>query len=175
MTQLRVSDLVDFHEGDYKLGKNTIVELDKLCNQYSSMMGITNPTDLDELKRKFVAQMSTLTEIYAKVKAFKGANHTYLEDARKQFKSEAFSIVRLGYTEEIDGKEVIHDSVGTTEANTIVYASTYYKERLALMEDIKTFFIRVDEKHQHYTNVIQLIVQTISIVSKDYEYSRYTK
>ena len=161
MGNLRVSDLVDFKESDYKLAKSTMVELDVLCDTYSSMIEVSNPTELDKLKRKFVSHMSTLTNIYATIKAFKGSNHTYLEECRKEFKAEAYQIL-------------IDDGVGSTAANNIVYRQPYYKDRISLMKDLKAFFIKVDEKYTFYTTVLQLIQQTVSIISKDFEHNRHS-
>ena len=160
---LKVSDLVDFREQDYNLALAEMKSLDELCAEYSTLTkGQKIPDELEALKGKFVSHMSTLTDIYSKVKAFKGSNHTFLEDARKQFKAEA--IIRLR-----------DEGVRATEANNIVYASEYYKKRVRLMEKLKNFFINVDEKHDFYTNVLSYLSQTISIVSKDYEFNRYSK
>ncbi|MCB1711179.1 MAG: hypothetical protein KDH96_01475 [Candidatus Riesia sp.] len=175
MSKIKVSDLIDFKVEDYNLAKSTMEELDVLCDTYSAMVEVLDPNKLDELKRRFVSHMSTLTNVYSKIKAYKGANHTYLEDTRKEFKAQAFKIVRQGYTEKVEGKDIKIGGVGATEANVTVYDVPYYKERISLMEDLKAFFIKVDEKFKFYTTVLQLIQQTISIVSKDYEYSRYSK
>ena len=97
--KLKVSDLVNFSEADYKLAKIVIKELELLVRGgtkivdnknvtivgYSQMQGVSNPGELEDLKMKFLSYMSTLTDIYAKVKAFKGNDHVYLSDARKEF------------------------------------------------------------------------------------------
>ena len=122
--KLKVSDLVDFKEADYKLGKSTIKELKELSNEYSNSTDSTDPNELDLIKRKFISHMATLTQVYSKVKAFKGANHSYLEDSRKQFKAEAYLKLR-------------DEGVGSTEANTTVYGTEYFKERIELMEKLR--------------------------------------
>ena len=160
--KLKVSDLVDFKEADYKLGKSTIKELKELSNEYSNSTDSTDPNELDLIKRKFISHMATLTQVYSKVKAFKGANHSYLEDARKQFKAEAYLKLR-------------DEGVGSTEANTTVYGTEYFKERIELMEKLRQFFVEVDEMHNFFNNVLQYMQQTISIISKDYEFNRYSK
>lgn len=160
--KLKVSDLVDFKESDYKLALSTIKSLRELSLEYSQYKDTSDPARLDTLKREFIGHMGTLTSVYSTVKAFKGSNHTYLEDARKQFKGEAYDILRK-------------EGVGATEANTTVYASPYYVERKDIMEELKKFFIRVDEMHDYFRSVLQYMQQTVSIISKEYEYNRYSK
>ena len=161
--KLKVSDLVDFQKEDYDLAKSTIADLKELSNTYSETIGATDPSSLDELKRQFVSHMGTLTAIYAKVKAFKGSNHSYLEDARKQFKAETLKIL------------INDEGTKITEAKEVAYAHPYYVERITLTEKIRKFFIEVDEMHEFFTNVLSLMQQTISIVSKDFEYNRHTR
>jgi hypothetical protein len=161
--KLIVSSLVNFQKEDYDLAKVTISELKILSNTYSQTVGATDPRSLDELKRQFVSHMSNLTDVYAKVKAFKGSNHSYLEDARKQFKAETLKIL------------INDEGCKITEAKETAYAHPYYMERITLTEKIRSFFIEVDEMHEFFTNVLSLMQQTISIVSKDFEYNRHTK
>ena len=178
-SSLKVSDLVSFSKQDYELAKVVIRELELLIKGgtkrvgeesvvvtgYYQMQGSQNPTELEDLKIKFLSHMSTLTDIYAKVKAFKGNDHVYLSDARKEFKAEALKLLLR------DPKE----SVKITEAKEIVYASEYYKDRIHLTEQIRKFFIEVDEKYEFFSTVLSLLQQTISVVSKDYEFNRYSK
>ncbi len=107
--------------------------------------------------------MGILIDVYAKVKAFKGSNQSYLEDARKQFKAETLKIL------------INDEGVKITEAKEVAYAHPYYIQRITLTEKIRSFFIEVDEMHEFFTNVLSLMQQTISIVSKDFEYNRHTK
>lgn len=162
MSELKVSNLVDFSKEDYNIGINTIKTLSGLANDYSAMRGNISPIALDELKREFVGHMFSLTEVYSKVKAFKSSNHSYLEDARKKYKAEAFKMLRD------EGKNV-------TEADKTVYAYPYFVERQELMEKTRQFFIRIEEMHQHFTAVLQLIQQTVSIASKEWEAARIHK
>ena len=176
--KLKVSDLVNFSEADYKLAKVVIRELELLVRGgtkivdkknvtvvgYSQMQGVSNPGELEDLKMKFLSYMSTLTDIYAKVKAFKGNDHVYLSDARKEFKGEALKLLTSGV-----------EPVKITEAKGTVYASEYYKERIHLTEKIRKFFIEVDEKYTFFSTVLSLLQQTISVISKDYEFNRYSK
>lgn len=161
--ELKVSSLVNFTEEDWNLANITISKLDVLTKEYSELEDAVDPNVLDSLKRRFLAHMSTLTSVYSKVKAFKGANHSYLEDARKQFKAEALNIL------------IKDEGAKVTEAKESVYAHEYYKERIRLTERIREFFIKVDEYHEFFSGVLNLMQQTISIVSKDYEYNRYSK
>jgi hypothetical protein len=163
MSNLKVSDLVNFKQEDHKLARQCISKLNGLANDYSKLPKEIDPSELDMLKRQFVSHMSTLTGIYAKVKAFKGSNHSYLEDARKQFKAETIKIL------------IDDEGAKVTEAKESAYAHSYYKERIELTEKLRKFFIEVDEKHEFFTNVLSLIQQTISIASKDFEYERYSK
>lgn len=160
--KLKVSDLVDFQEADYHLGNSTIKVLSEKSKEYSLMRGNINPIALDELKREFMGHMFVLTEVYSKVKAYKSSNHSYLEDARKKYKAEAFKILRDG------GKNV-------TEADKVVYAHPYFVERQDLMEKMRQFFIKIEELHQYFSTVLQLIQQTVSIVSKEWEANRVSK
>lgn len=162
MSELKVSDLVNFRVEDHELGKVTIDSLSKIAKEYSIMRGNINPIALDELKREFMGHMFVLTEVYSKVKAFKSSNHSYLEDARKKYKAEAFIMLRK------EGKNV-------TEADKVVYAHPYFVERQDLMEKMRQFFIKIEELHQYFSTVLQLIQQTVSIVSKEWEANRVTK
>lgn len=160
--KLKVSDLVDFQEADYHTGNAMIKKLSDLSKEYSAMRGNISPIALDELKREFIAHLFSLTEVYSKVKAYKSSNHSYLEDARKEYKAVAFKMLRDS------GKNV-------TEADKTVYDHPYFKERQVLMEKTRQFFIKVEELHQYFTSVLQLIQQTVSIVSKEWEANRVSK
>ena len=163
--KLKVSALVSFKKEDYDLANTTISSLIELTNMYSSVANTSDPGELEVIKRKFVAHMGTLTACYAKVKGFKGADHSYLSDSRKQFKAEALHLMINDPTE----------SVRITAAKDLVYKSEYYIERIHLTEKIRSFFIKVDEYYEYFNTVLNLIQQTISIVSKDYEFNRYSK
>ena len=157
--ELKVSDLVNFKKEDYTLARELIKTLDGIVDTYSTEVGM-NPKELDTVRREFVANMSTFATIYAKIKAFKGSNHTYLEDARKGFKSD---VIRRMI--DVDGTRV-------TEAKETVYADEEYKKYVAFTEKTKQFFIKVEEKYDFYNGVLQFMQQTISVVSKEYEQAK---
>jgi cell fate (sporulation/competence/biofilm development) regulator YlbF (YheA/YmcA/DUF963 family) len=162
-TDLKVSDLILFSEDDFKELKLHIDGMSKLIESY----GDTNTQDLEgleDIKKSMIGKMQRFTELYAKVRAYKGSSHEYLDEQRKRFKSQA--IKRM--MDEPDMKKSI------TKAKELVYDYPFYVERYELTESIRKFFIKVDELHSYYNDVLRAITQTISVGAKEKGYTNHS-
>lgn len=156
--KLKVSDLLPFDESDFLELKELIDSMMSLTEDYIELSETNSIEELERLKKEFIGKMQRYTVLYAKVKRFKGSTHTFLDEQRKRVKSQAIQIL-------------LDEGKNSTNANNLVYASNYYVDRVDLMENIKGFFIKVDELHKQFEGTIKAIAQSISVQSKDKNYS----
>lgn len=154
--KLKVSDLVDLKESDYKNTLGTINELQKLSFEYHNMSDFYDPNQLEIIKRKFDSYMQTFAVQYAKIKKFKGSQHVYLDEVRKRIKAEALEIL-------------MEEGVKVTAADSLVYKSKYYTERIRLMEDVKEFMIKTEILYERFDTTFQAIVSSLYSSSKEKE------
>ncbi|MAX51555.1 MAG: hypothetical protein CMH22_06205 [Methylophaga sp.] len=159
MSELKVSDLVPLSESTYKNAYECLGKLKKLAAEYHNMTDIYDPYELERIKRAFDSQMQMLSVSYAALKKFKGSQHVYLDEVRKRVKAEAL-------------EALLDEGVKVTAAGDLVYKSKYYTDRIALMEDIKEFMIKVELMYDRYDTTFQSIVQSLSTAKKEYENSQ---
>lgn len=151
--KLKVSDVIDFSEEDYKETRKYIKIMNTMVVEYVN--NIDNPDELELLKRKFNSHLMYLATLYAKVLCFR-ENFQYLESQRKELKATAIQIMM---------KE--DSSVKYTNAEKNVYAFPYYIERVKLIEKVKAFFYLVELQYKNYENTQRSIYQSISMLSKE--------
>ena len=159
MEELKVSDLVNLSREDFLETKRILKNLISLSNDYHSMDDMYDPNQLEIIKRKFDREMQHLAPKFAKVKKFKGSSHTYLDDVRKKIKGEALQIL-------------LDEGAKITSAETLVYKSKYYIDRVNLMEDIKEFMISVELMYERFDTTYNSIIQSLSSAKKELENSR---
>lgn len=152
-TTLKVSDVIDFSEQDYKDTKNLLKKMNSMVNQYVN--NIDNPDELELLKREFNSQLMYLATLYAKILCFR-ENFQYLESQRKELKAKAMDLMM---------KE--DSNLRVTNVEKMVYAYPYYIERVKLLEKLKSFFYLVDLQYKNYENTQRSIYQSISVLSKE--------
>ena len=155
---LKVTDLVGLDESDYKNTLSTISKLKKLSWEYHNMSDFYDPFELEKIKRTFDSYMQTFASQYAKVKKYKGSQHVYLDEVRKKIKAEALGIL-------------LEEGMRVTAADTIVYKSEYYVQRVNLMEDIKEFMIKVELYYERFNNTFDSIVSSLYTAKKEFENS----
>jgi hypothetical protein len=157
MSGLKVSSLVDFPEKYFKEIKNILYELHQVTVSYASADALYDVEGLEKLKRGATAQLELLANHYARTKRFKTMGD-YLEETRKQVKAETIKLI------------VANEGLSVNQAEKMVYADDYYKDRIALMETLKAFFIRVEIMYENYKNLLKSIIQSISLCKKDPNY-----
>jgi len=159
MEDLKVSDLVNLKKEDFVQTKNILKSLALLSEEYHLMEDMYDPNQLEIIKRNFDREMQHLATYFSKVKKFKGSSHTYLDDVRKKIKGEALQIL-------------LDEGAKITSAETLVYKSKYYLDRVNLMEDIKEFMINVELMYERYDTTYNSIVQSLSTAKKEIENSK---
>lgn len=159
MNDLKVSDLINLSQKDYLDTNNTLKELQNLSSEYHNMSDMYDPNQLEIIKRKFDAYMQTLAVQYAKLKKFKGAQHVYLDEVRKKIKGEALQLL-------------LDEGAKVTSADSLVYKTDYYTQRIILMEDIKEFMIKTELLYERFEATFNSIIQSYSSARKEYENSK---
>lgn len=154
---LKVSDLVDYPEKFFIQVRDCLKLLKEYSTEYSTMDNLYDLEGLESLKRKMTAQLELLAEHHARTKKFKTGGD-YLEETRKFIKSQAIDLI----AEE--------EQISVNQAEKIVYKYAYYKERVDLMQGVKSFFIKVEVMYRHYQDVLSSVVQSIASGKKDSNY-----
>lgn len=155
---LKVSDLVDYPEKFFIQVRDCLKLLKEYSTEYSTMDNLYDLEGLETLKRKMTAQLELLAEHHARTKKFKTGGD-YLEETRKFIKSQAIDLI----AEE--------EQISVNQAEKIVYKYAYYKERVDLMQGVKSFFIKVEVMYRHYQDVLSSVVQSIASGKKDSNYN----
>jgi hypothetical protein len=149
--EISVADLVDIKE-------STMVKLKEVMDILTNLSKVYTQTDditaLEVLKREFLSNLQYMAGLYAKIKVYKGSNHTYLETAIKKFKAETIDILLT------EGHRI-------TTADKSVYVHTHYTSRMAVAEKIIAFCLTVELAYEQYNLTLNSIIQSISVASKD--------
>lgn len=157
--KLKVSDLINLSQDDYINTNKTLSNLLALSKEYHNMVDLYDPNQLEIIKRKFDSNMQHLAGQYAKIKKFKGGTHTYLDEVRKKIKGEALQIL-------------LDEGQKVTSAETLVYKTVYYTDRIMLMENIKEFMIKTELLYDRFEATFNSIIQSYSSARKEYDNSR---
>ena len=152
--KLKVNDLIRLREQDVVQINESIVRLQELSKLYYEANDLFDVIQLEEVKRRFLAELQYFTVMYSKTKAYKNDTHTYLHEVRKRAKGETFQILLS------EGKK-------TTMANELIYCHPYYVERVNLIESLIEFFIKVEYLHEFFTGLSQAIIQSVSVSAKE--------
>lgn len=152
---LRVEDIVkNFRPSDVDNTHLILNKLKLLGDEYASLQDTATPERLEEIKREMGSYLTSLSTYLSKVKCFK-FNNDYLEEERKQIKSEAIELL------------VANDNLSPSAAEKVVYASEYYKKRVELLQRLKRFFWNVELKYDRYKDVLRSIYQSVSLLSEE--------
>jgi hypothetical protein len=158
MSQIKMAvtilDVVKFQTEDLVKIDSQIEVLSGLTKRY---LATDNLHELEDIKKQFNANLQYFVELYAKIKKFKGPNHTYLENALKKIKADAMDNM-VG--------------VNITAAERKVYSEPYYVERYAVAEQFIEFCIKVELKYDQFSATLTSIVQSISVLSKEFSNQR---
>lgn len=149
-----ILDVVKFQTEDLVKIDSQIGVLEALTRRYLSTDSLH---ELEDIKKQYNANLQYFVELYAKIKKFKGPNHTYLENALKKIKADAMDNM-VG--------------VNITSAERKVYSEPYYVERYAVAEQFIEFCIKVELKYDQFSATLTSIVQSISVLSKEYSNQR---
>jgi len=156
---LRVSDIIDFSEKDYTNSKLLIKELDRLTLSYAMAEDSVDVEGLDLIKRQIGGYMTSLSTIYAKIRGVR-ENFEYLESSRKQIKSDAIKLI------------IKREGMSAAAAEKLVYSEEYYKSRVNLLSDLRKHFYLVELRYERYEKALLHIFQSISLLSKEREYTQ---
>lgn len=156
---LKVHDVCSLTKQEIMQIHETYERLNVLCKEY--FQDASNLFAVDELKRRFLAELGNYVEHFAKVRSFKSGSHVYLEDQRKRLKSDAI-------------EHMVKSGEKRTVAEVMVYSSQYYKERFDLLEKLKAWFIKYEFKYDYYNRVLDSMIQSISVGGKEYQHSKHS-
>lgn len=157
--KLKVSDLIDLAVEDYQTTNSILGSLMELSAEYHNMVDMYDPHQLEIIKRKFDSYMQHLAVHYAKIKKFKGSSHTYLDEVRKKIKGEALQML-------------LDEGQKVTSAESLVYKTKYYTDRINLMENIKEFMIKTELLYERFEYTFNSIIQSLSTAKKEMEASK---
>jgi hypothetical protein len=153
---LKTSDIIDFKESDFKKITDSLKILEEISKEYRRTDDVHG---LEDIKKRLNAELQFFASLYAKVKVYKGTNHTYMEDVLKGIKSETIN-------------RLLDSNVKVTAAEQLYYTQPYYKNRLEVLLKIKGFFIKVEELFNIYNGTLQCVIQSISVASKEMQNSK---
>lgn len=161
---IKVQDIVPFTEDNMKELKEVQERLKVLSVRYKN--ADNRLFELEEIKRELLGELNFYAPLYAKVRSYKNGQHAYLEDQRKRVKAEI--MLKIVNTMSEGQKK----PVSFTNATEIVYANEEYIEYVSLMEKMKKLFIEAELLYDHYAKVLDSIVQSISVASKEFTHSK---
>jgi hypothetical protein len=152
---IKVSDIVEnLTEDQVQDISKALQRLSNLTAEYTTQTDIYDVDYLERLKRMFVSELLYLNSVYNITKGQKDESFTYMTAARKRIKAETINLLLA------EGKKI-------TYAETIVYAHPYYTSRLSVLEAIKKFCIKVENLRDFYEGVLNSIIQSVSVSSKE--------
>jgi hypothetical protein len=155
MSKVTVSDLVpNYSKKHFDEATAIMQELHEDTMAYASLDNLYDLETMERLKRSMVGHLEFLGEHYARVKKFKTIGD-YLEETRKSIKAEAIDLI------------VNEEGLSVNQAEKVVYNNEFYKERVEAMQQLKAFFIKVEVMYERYTDVLNNIRQSLSLVRKD--------
>lgn len=152
--KLKVNDLIRLREQDVMLISESLQRLEGLSKLYYEAEELFDVTQLEEVKRRFLAELQYLTVMYSKTRCYKNDSNYYLTELRKKTKADAIKLLLE------EGKKI-----GMAEA--LCYSHPFYVDRITLIESLVEFFIKVEYLHTFYLNLSQSIVQSVSIAGKE--------
>jgi hypothetical protein len=155
-SKITVKDLVNISSATIDSLNEVMKELTDLCETYTMTDELLL---LEQLKREVLSKLQYMATLFAKIKVFKGPNHTYLENSIKRFKAETITMI-------------LESGGNITSAEKKVYTHPYYIERIKVAEKVIAFCITVELAFDHYTSTLSAIIQSISVASKDYSHQR---
>lgn len=148
MEDLNTKYIVDNHSDLL----NALEKLKELSDQYYS--NVLDIYTLEAFKREFLAYLQYYTEAVASVKSYKAGQSGYLEEERKRIKAEVLELM-------------IAEGAKKTNAELLVYNDKRYREKLALVNQLRTFFIKTEDLLRHFNRVLDSVVQSISVAGKE--------
>jgi hypothetical protein len=153
---LKVTDIVNVSEKLLTDINQQMKVLDDLTLMYTPE---TSLFELEELKIRFNAELQYMGGLYAKIKAYKGKNHTFLEEEINKIKAETYAFL-------------FAKKMNSSQAEKLVYAEPYYVERIELAKKIIRTFSHIEEMYKRYDYTLTCIVQSISINGKEFNHSK---
>lgn len=132
----------------------SIKRLSEISKEYSSTFDIAS---LERMKRSLNAELQYFATLFASIKALKGPNHTYLESALKQVKSDTVSFIMSS------------ESISVTAAERSYPSHPKYVETEASLLKFATFFIKCELLYEQFNNTLKCITQSVSVLSKEYD------
>lgn len=154
---IKTNDILpNYSEKHFREAKATMDLLHETTLEYVQMDNLYDVEGLEKVKRKMTGYLELLGSHYARSKRYKTIGD-YLEEQRKELKADTIDLL----VEEGKG------ALSTNQAEKLVYSHKYYKERLAAMLQIKSFFIKVEVMYERYSDTLNNIRQSISLCKKD--------
>lgn len=153
MSKVTVTDIINLRESFVLDVNNQMSKIDDIIQEYNNADSLAY---LEDIKKRLNAELQYFATMYAKIKAYKGTNHVYLENEMRELKSAATALI-------MDKK-----NVNVTTAERILHSYPYYKERKDVITKVMSFMIKVEEMYKRYEYTLQCVIQSISIAGKDF-------
>jgi len=150
--KIKVSDIIPYPKDLDNKMLEQIKRLGELKDAY--MSAGDNIHTLEEIKREIVGILAYLSTLYGKIKRFKGSNHTFMEEERKVLKARVI-------------KKLVDGGMSFTTADKLCYDDDEYKDYSATMGRMKEIFTGYEAVVDIYQYVLQSVIQSISVLSKE--------
>ena len=152
---IKVRDIVEhLTEKNVEDISNSLARLSGIAAEYYKQEDIYDVDMLERLKRRLVGELLYLNTLYNITKGQKDESFTYMTSARKRIKAEAIT-------------KLLEEGKKVTMAETLVYAHPYYTARMEVLEALKRFCIKVENLRDTYESVLNAVIQSVSISSKE--------
>jgi len=152
--KLKVNDIIRLNQKDVQQINDSLTRLSDLSKLYYEADDLFDVVQLEETKRRFLAELQYFTVMYSKTKQYKNDSNYYLSELRKKVKADTIKLLLD------EGKKI-----GMAEA--LCYSHEYYVDRILLIETLVEFFVKVEYLQTFYQNLAQSIIQSVSISSKE--------
>lgn len=132
--------------------KVQIKRLSELKDEY--IKSKDNILTLEEIKKEMVGILAYMATLYGHIKRYKGSNHTFMEEERKLLKARVVS-------------EMVQAGISFNKATDMCYNEEEYKEHMKVINMVKERFIAYEEIYSIYQQVLQSVIQSISVLNKE--------
>lgn len=156
---LKISDVLpSLREETLTEIKSLSTSLNELSSRYHNMVDFYDPVELEEIKRLFNGYMQRYASLYSKIRKYKGSQHVYLEDQRKQVKAEVMD--RLLKTMKV------------SQADVFIYGDSEYVTKTELLMTLRGVMIKIELMYDRYDVTYSSIVQSQSLAKREYEQNK---
>lgn len=148
-----VTDVVSLPKKYFDSVSEVLDKMKALGEEYQS--STDNLSRLEEIKKEMNGWLQNFAELFSTVKALKGTNHVYLENAVKKIKADAM-------------EQLLEQGLKITAAEKLIYNSEYFEAHMQVANKLIKYCVNMELMYEHYTTTLSCITQSISILGKEY-------